>query len=89
MAIADQPPPNVTTPSAREHRGMHDYRTLKLMHVHGAEHVPMEERSHHDPADHDPERSWREGARIFRCSTCDEEVVVLPPDNDAPGLEQT
>ncbi|HEY4751879.1 MAG TPA: hypothetical protein VIH37_01250, partial [Candidatus Limnocylindrales bacterium] len=37
-------------------------------------------RLHREPADHDPERSWREGARIFRCTTCDEEEVVLPPD---------
>jgi hypothetical protein len=66
---------------------MFDYQTLKLLHVHGGEDVPMVERSHHDPADHDPERSWGEGARIFRCATCDEEVVVLPPDRDEAGAE--
>jgi hypothetical protein len=61
---------------------MIDYRTMELLHVHGGERVPMTERSHHDPADHDPERTWRDGARIFRCTTCDEEVVVLAPSRE-------
>jgi hypothetical protein len=33
----------------------------------------------HDPAASDPERSWGFG-RLFRCSTCGEEVVVEPED---------
>jgi hypothetical protein len=65
---------------------MLNVQTIQLMHVHGGEQVPMVDRTHHDPADHDPEQTWREGARIFRCTTCDEEVVVLPPDNDDPGV---
>ncbi len=64
---------------------MLDYQTLKLMHVHGGQQHPMVERAHHDPADHDPERSWREGARIFRCASCDDEVVVLPAAHDTSG----
>jgi hypothetical protein len=37
--------------------------------------------SHHDSAEHDPERSWRDGG-IFKCSACDElvKVDVLPRD---------
>jgi hypothetical protein len=39
------------------------------------------ERSHHDPADHDPERRW--GVRtLFRCSKCDEGVLVGPEEED-------
>ena len=47
-----------------------------LMHRHGDEHVPMVE---HTVADHDPERSWLRGARIFQCKSCAEEVVMVPP----------
>ena len=39
---------------------------------------------HHDSADHDPERSWIRGARIFKCDTCSDEVIVVPPDEE-PG----
>jgi hypothetical protein len=31
--------------------------------------------SHHDPAEHDPERDWAHG-RIYVCSSCNEEVRV-------------
>jgi hypothetical protein len=32
--------------------------------------------SHHDPAEHDPERGWAKG-RIYRCRACDEQVRVI------------
>jgi hypothetical protein len=56
---------------------------FRLMHRHGDDFVPMIE---HTNADHDPERGWLRGARIFRCSTCDEEVVLVPPGEE-PGAE--
>jgi hypothetical protein len=31
--------------------------------------------SHHDPAEHDPERDWARGT-IYKCGTCDEEITV-------------
>ena len=65
---------------------MFDYQTIKLMHLHGDERVPMTERAHSDSADHDPERRWIQGARIFRCMRCDEEIVVMPP---GPGGTDT
>jgi len=44
----------------------------------------FEPRSHHDPADHDPERDWASGT-IYVCTTCDEEVLVDPiADPDDP-----
>jgi hypothetical protein len=31
-------------------------------------------------ASHDPERAWVKGARIFRCSACEEEIAIVPED---------
>ncbi len=42
------------------------------------------EQSHHDAADHDPEREWRNDG-IFVCSTCDEQVRVSVPSDDEAG----
>ena len=63
---------------------MFDYQTAKLMHIHGDERFPMTERTDHDSADHDPERVWARGVRIFSCSKCDEEIVLMPPGHEAP-----
>ena len=41
----------------------------------------LEPRSHHDAADHDPERDWASGATIYVCKTCDEEVMVETVDD--------
>jgi hypothetical protein len=68
---------------------MFDYQTVKLLHRHSdADWVPMQEGGDHDAASHDPERSWLRGARIFRCTTCDEQIAVVPaaePRTEAPG----
>jgi hypothetical protein len=68
---------------------MFDYQTIKLLHRHSDENwVPMTEGSNHDAASHDPERGWLRGARIFRCTTCDEEIAIEPaaePHTEAPG----
>ena len=61
---------------------MFDYKTVQLMHIHDGERVPMVERTHHDAADHDPERRWIEGARIYGCTRCEDEILVLPPGHD-------
>jgi hypothetical protein len=66
---------------------MFDYQTVKLMHSHGDERFPMTESSHHDAAEHDPERGWRPGARFFRCTGCHEEIVVESPEHDVPDAE--
>ena len=47
----------------------------------------VEERTHHDPAEHDPERGWRDGRR-FQCTSCDESVMVLPESPDLPATER-
>ena len=59
-------------------------RDFRLMHRHGGEYESMVEERAHDSADHDPERSWLRGARIFRCKSCSEEVVFVPPTEE-PG----
>lgn len=59
--------------------------SFRLMHRHGDDYVPMVE---HDAADHDPEKGWLRGARIFRCTTCEEEVVLVPPTEE-PGDQST
>jgi hypothetical protein len=56
---------------------MIDYETMKIIHRHGGDWVEMRPREHHDAADHDPEREWDRGARIFRCESCDEEIAVV------------
>ena len=67
---------------------MWDYQTVKLLHRHSDEDwVPMQEGVDHDAAAHDPERSWLRGARLFKCTTCDEQIAVLPETEPAaaPG----
>jgi hypothetical protein len=44
----------------------------------------MEERpAHHDAAEHDPERSWSR-RRIFRCTSCEESVTLIPGEEGGP-----
>jgi hypothetical protein len=53
----------------------------RLEHAHGdGTWAPMvEERSHHDAADHDVERGWAR-RRIFRCTSCGEAATLVPGD---------
>jgi hypothetical protein len=37
--------------------------------------------AHHDAADHDPERDWAT-ARIYACTSCDEQVMVSTADEE-------
>jgi hypothetical protein len=61
---------------------MIQYEALRLMHRHGDEELaPMVELSggHHDPAAHDIEHGVGWYRRIFRCTTCEDEIVVEGP----------
>ena len=42
-----------------------------------------EDRSHHSPSDHDPERRWGL-RRIFRCTSCDEAVTIIDGEEGGP-----
>jgi hypothetical protein len=62
------------------------YEELTLRHRHndGAWSRLEPRPAHHDSAEHDTERSWKDG-RIFACTTCDEQVMVaVDPHGDAP-----
>jgi hypothetical protein len=60
-----------------------DLNTLKVLHPHGGEElVPMDSVPHHDSASHDPERRWP-FARLFKCTKCDEEVMVVAGEPDS------
>lgn len=54
----------------------------RVEHRHGDSWHPMEaERTPHDASATDRERDWERG-RIFRCTTCDDEIRVLPPESE-------
>lgn len=54
---------------------------FRVMHWHGGDDwVPMTEGAGHDVASHDPERAWVKGARIFRCTSCEEEIAIMPDE---------
>ena len=68
---------------------MFDFQTVKLLHRHGNDdYAPMSEGAEHGSPAHDPERGWLKNARIFRCTQCEDEIVVVPaaePTGEAPG----
>ena len=58
---------------------------LRVEHRHGDEWVRLEPSPAHDSAEGDPERQWP-FARLFRCTTCEEEVRIdLDRDDRTPG----
>lgn len=58
--------------------------SFELEHRHSDGSWSRLERSHHDPADHDPERDWA-NTTLYRCSRCDEQIRVRSlPDTRPP-----
>jgi hypothetical protein len=43
--------------------------------------------SHHDAAEHDPERAWASG-QIYACKTCDEQVRVTEAPSESDTSER-
>jgi hypothetical protein len=70
----------VVLPSSAFEIGRH------LQHWHGGDDwVEMEEIVEpRDPAEADPERSWK-GGRIYKCTTCEEQFRVMDPVELTPG----
>ena len=55
---------------------------LQLLHRHGNEWLPLnavDSREHMDPVDHDVEQQMLRGARLYRCTDCDLEIMAVPP----------
>jgi hypothetical protein len=52
---------------------------LQLMHRHRGEWAPLKEAEHHSADDHDLERRLVHGGKLFQCSECDLEILVVPP----------
>jgi hypothetical protein len=54
---------------------------FRVMHWHGGDDwEPMTE-GEHSVTSHDPERAWMRGARIFKCSSCSEQIAIAPDKN--------
>ena len=53
---------------------------MKVMHWHGGDSWVYMTEAEHTPASHDPERAWLRGARIFKCTSCEEQVAIAPED---------
>ena len=67
-----------------------DQANLELMyriehrHKDGSWGEMVESRTHHDAADHDPERGWSRH-RIFRCTSCVESATLIPGEEGSPA----
>jgi hypothetical protein len=60
--------------------------TNRLQHGHGNGewHDMVEVTPSHDAAEGDPERQWTTG-RVFRCSTCEDEIRIVGQDESPPS----
>ncbi len=65
---------------------MIDFQAVQLLHRHDPDDpAPMEEVSRRRVAAADEEREWSHGARLFRCTKCNEEVLVGRPAAERQG----
>ena len=65
---------------------MLNFQAMLLMHRHDdGSAAPMAEAAHESASTEDEERAWLRGARIFRCTECNEEVVVGAPQGSSEG----
>lgn len=69
---------------------MLNFQSMRLLHHHeDGKYAPMSE---HTSDSHDPERELLRGelrgARVFRCDSCADEVVVLPPTGPTGEAER-
>jgi hypothetical protein len=50
-----------------------------LLHRHGGDWLPLQP-AEHSSADHDVERRLLKGDKLFKCTECDLEILLVPPD---------
>ena len=66
---------------------MFQLEQLQLLHRHGNDWLPLDAadtgRQHLDPVDHDIEQQMLRGARLYRCTECEVEIMAIPPGSDA------
>jgi hypothetical protein len=53
--------------------------STQLLHRHGDDWTPLQP-AEHSVDDHDVERRLLRGDKLYRCSECDLEILVVPPD---------
>jgi len=58
-----------------------NFQSSRLMHRHDDEWVEMSPAAEHSADSFDPERQLVQGARVYRCKGCDEEISVEAPDS--------
>ena len=69
---------------------MLNLQSVVLRHHHGNnDWAEMAESAPHGVASHDQEQSWLKGGRIFRCTQCDEEILVSSKSGDVAENGET
>ena len=69
---------------------MLNLQSVVLLHRHGEnDWVEMAEAAPHGVESHDRERAWLKGGRLFRCTTCAEEVMVASKSGDVAENGET
>ena len=53
---------------------------LEMLHRHGDDWAPLKPEEHSTPSDHDVERRLLRGDKLYKCTECDLEILVVPPD---------
>ena len=59
---------------------MLNFQAARLMHRHDKEWVEMSPVAAHSPDALDPERRLMQGATVYRCDGCDDEIQVAMPE---------
>lgn len=59
---------------------MLNFEQLTLLHRHDDDWRPMDQVQHPSPDDSDIERRLLRGEKLFRCASCELEVMAVPPD---------
>jgi hypothetical protein len=55
------------------------FEQMTLLHRHGDDWQELRP-EHNSPDDHDVERRILRGAKLYRCSECDLEILAVPPE---------
>lgn len=59
--------------------------STQLLHRHGDDWLLLQPVPDHSSVDHDVERRLLKGDKLYRCTECDLEILVVPPDAGEAG----